>query len=256
MYNYLLQHYLLPEFETARLADITPAWVRRWHANLSTHPSIGANTVAKCYRLLRTILGAAVEDELVARNPCVLKGASVERHDERPVASVAQISQLVEAVDPSYRAMLLLATWCSLRFGELAALSRADLDFAARVVKVGRQLQELQGGQLVFGPPKTDAGRRTVSIPPHVLGDLRAHLETNVDPGPDSLVFLSPEGAPLRRSNFNRRVWQPACAAAGLDNFHFHDLRHSGNTLAASTGASLKELMRRMGHASPRAAMI
>jgi hypothetical protein len=64
------------------------------------------------------------------------------------------------------------------------------------------------------------------------------------------------EGPPLRRSNFNRRVWQPACAAVGLRSFHFHDLRHSGNTLAASTGASLKELMHRMGHSSPRAALI
>ena len=187
------------------------------------------------------MLGAAVEDELIARNPCVLKGASVERHDERPVASVNQIARLVEAVEPRYRAMLL---W------------RLGAAFASRVVKVSRQLQELQGGQLVFGPPKTEAGRRTVSIPPHVLPELKAHLETNVDDAPDSLVFASPEGGALRRSNFNRRAWQPACAAAGLDNFHFHDLRHSGNTLAASTGASLKELMRRMGHASPRAAMI
>jgi len=256
LYSYLLRHYVMPEFEGARLADITPAWVRRWHTNLSTHSGIGASTVSKCYRLMRTILSAAVEDELIARNPCVLKGASVEHHDERPVASVTQISQLVEAVEPRYRAMLLLATWCSLRFGELAGLSRADIDLAARVVRGSRQLQELQGGQLVFGPPKTEAGRRTIAIPPHVLPDLKAHLGTNVADAPDSLVFDSPEGAPLRRSNFNRRIWRPACIAVGLDDFHFHDLRHSGNTLAASTGASLKELMRRMGHASPRAAII
>ena len=84
------------------------------------------------------------------------------------------------------------------------------------MVKVSRQLQELQGGQLVFGPPKTEAGRRTVSIPPHVLPELKAHLETNVDDAPDSLVFASPEGGALRRSNFNRRAWQPACAVVSL----------------------------------------
>ena len=108
----------------------------------------------------------------------------------------------------------------------------------------------------MFGPPKTEAGQRTVAIPPHVLGDIRAHLDSYVGNGSESLVFVTPEGTPLRRSNFNRRVWQPACAAVGLSGFRFHDLRHSGNTLAASTGASLKELMRRMGHASPRAALI
>jgi integrase len=256
LYDYLLRHYLRPEFEAARLADITPAWVRRWHANLSYRPNIGPSTVAKSYRLLRTMLGTAVEDELIARNPCVLKRASIEHHDERPVASVEQIAALADAVGPKYRAMVLLATWCSLRFGELAGLVRADIDLSARVVNVSRQLQELQDGSHLYGPPKSEAGRRAVAIPPHVLVDVKAHLDAQVGLAADTLVFATPEGTPLRRSNFNRRVWQPACAAVGLKGFRFHDLRHSGNTLAASTGASLKELMRRMGHASPRAALI
>lgn len=59
-----------------------------------------------------------------------------------------------------------------------------------------------------------------------------------------------------RRSNFTRRVWQPACQTVGIDGLRFHDLRHTGNTLAAATGASTRELMARMGHASPRAALI
>jgi hypothetical protein len=70
------------------------------------------------------------------------------------------------------------------------------------------------------------------------------------------LTFTSPDGTPLRRSNFNRRVWQLACAELGISGLRFHDLRHTGNTIAASTGASTKELMARMGHASPRAALI
>src|ERR1019366_934969 len=69
-------------------------------------------------------------------------------------------------------------------------------------------------------------------------------------------MFNGPEGGPLRRSNFNRRVWLPACAKSGLQGLRFHDLRHTGNTLAAATGASTKELMARMGHSSSRAALI
>ena len=61
---------------------------------------------------------------------------------------------------------------------------------------------------------------------------------------------------PLHHSNFRRRVWLPALTSAGLPAIHFHDLRHTGNTLAASAGATLRELMDRMGHDSERAAMV
>jgi len=88
LYDYLLRHYIRPEFETARLVDITPARVRSWRANLARRSNIGPSTVAKGYRLLKTMLGTAVEDELIARNPCVLKRAGLERYDERPIADV------------------------------------------------------------------------------------------------------------------------------------------------------------------------
>jgi integrase len=76
-----------------------------------------------------------------------------------------------------------------------------------------------------------------------------------VDPGPDSQVFVGPTGGRLRRSNF-RNIWIKARDEAGLSGLHLHDLRHTGNTMAAATGASLRELMERMGHTSARAALI
>ena len=72
----------------------------------------------------------------------------------------------------------------------------------------------------------------------------------------DAYVFTSPEGTPLERSNFRYRVWLPATMAAGLPGLRFHDLRHTAGTLAARTGATTKELMARLGHASPRASLI
>ena len=93
--------------------------------------------------------------------------------------------------------------------------------------------------------------RRTVAIPPHVLPDLEALLSAWAEPGAGGLLFPAPEGGPIRRSNFTRRVWHPACQAVGIEGLRFHDLRHTGNTLAAATGASTRELMARMGHASP-----
>lgn len=255
LYDYLFRCYLRPEFEHLELRAITPARVRAWHASLK-EKAIGPSTIAKCYRLLRTVMATAVDDELIVRNPCVLKGASTERAAERPIATVAQIATLGDEIDGRYRSLVLLATWTGLRFGELAGLRREDLDVVGGTIRVVRQVQELTTGQLVYGPPKTDAGYRTVAIPPHIVPDLVKHLAGQRDTAGEAPLFPSPDGTPLRRSNFNRRAWQPACAAAGLTGFRFHDLRHTGNTLAAATGASTKELMVRMGHASPRAALI
>jgi len=97
--------------------------------------------------------------------------------------------------------------------------------------------------------------RRTVAFPDELVPELRWHLERFAEPGEGGLVFVGPKGAPLRRSNF-RPIWNAARIKAGAPELHFHDLRHVGGTLAAATGASLKELMARLGHSSTRAALI
>jgi integrase len=184
-----------------------------------------------------------------------VKGAGVERPDERPIATVAEVDALADAVPPRYRAMVLLAAWCSLRLGELTALTRADLDVLHGKVKVTKNLQRLDDGTLVIVKPKSAAGKRTVTIPPPVLADIEAHLDTYVGDASDALVFTNEHGRPIHRHRWND-IWRPARLAVGRPDLHFHDLRHTGNTLAATTGASTAELMARMGHSSPRAALI
>ncbi|MFB4318372.1 tyrosine-type recombinase/integrase [Actinomadura sp. 21ATH] len=125
----------------------------------------------------------------------------------------------------------------------------------AGFVRVVASVAELDGGKLVEDTPKSRAGRRVVPIPPEIISDLRAHLDEFAEKGPDGRVFVGPKGGPLRRSGF-RRTWNKVRKEVGLPDLHSHDLRHVGNTLAATTGASLRELMARMGHASTRAALI
>lgn len=180
----------------------------------------------------------------------------MEHPPERPTLTVPQVFALADAMpDRRYRLLLLLATFCSMRWGGLAALTRHDLDTVGGWVHVRHGLVELGDGSLVVGPPKTAAGRRTVAIPGNLLPADREHLDEFVGAGPASAVFLGPKGAPLRRSNFQKQ-WRAGLAAAGLADIHFHDLRHTGNTLAAGSGAPLADLMARMGHASSRAALI
>jgi integrase len=159
--------------------------------------------------------------------------------------------------DARYRALVLLATFASLRWGEVIALRRCDLDLHRRTVPVRAAYVERSTGELLLGPPKSKAGRRVVGIPGTIVPALREHLAAFVGKEPDALVFAGQRGMPLRRSNFNKMSgWPHVVESIGAAGLHVHDLRHTGNQFAANSGAALKDLMSRMAHDSERAALI
>jgi integrase len=128
------------------------------------------------------------------------------------------------------------------------------VDLLHRHITVAEQLLEVRG-RLAFGPTKTGAALRTVTLPAVAAEALAAHLGVYAEGGPDGLVFSAERGGPIRRGNFTRRVWIPATRAAGVEGLRFHDLRHTAATLAVAAGASTRELMVRMGHSSSAAAL-
>jgi integrase len=161
--------------------------------------------------------------------------------------------------DGRFRAMILLTTFASLRWGEVTALTRGDLDLNAGTVRVRAAFTQRRsnGSAIVLGPPKSRAGRRTVGVPQAIIPVLHEHLAKFVGTEPGALVFCGPSGAPLRRNNFGKMSgWPHAVRSIGAEGVHFHDLRHTGNTFAAAGGAGIKDLMARMGHDSERAALI
>lgn len=99
-YRSLLRLHILPALGGIQLADLSPAKVRSWRAGLIDAGHPGAPTIAKAYQLLHAICATALEDGLVTRNPCVIKGASVERPAERPVASIEQVYAIADAIEP------------------------------------------------------------------------------------------------------------------------------------------------------------
>ncbi|WP_405520661.1 tyrosine-type recombinase/integrase [Streptomyces canus] len=254
LYGSLLRHHLEPTFGAVNVAEISPPLVRRWRAD-KLASGTGPTTVAKAYALLRAIMGTAVADQMIRRNPCTIKGASTVHTPERPTATVQEVYDLADAIQPRYRALVLMAGFLGLRWGELIGLQRRDVDLEHGSVRVRRAVAELNNGQRQIKAPKSAAGKRTVSIPAAIIPDIRDHLSRYAEPEADGRVFIGSKGATPRRNHFNR-LWHRACDKAGIKGLHFHDLRHTGNTLAASTGASTRELMSRMGHSTARAALI
>jgi len=254
LYEYLGRRYLVPAFGAMELAKVTAIDIRRWLAGMR-RTSLSANTVAKAYRLLSRLMTTAADEGLIGRSPCVIKGAGTEHLPEMKFATVGQVGELADAVGPRYRALVLLAAFGGLRWGELAGLRRRRVDLLHRTVAVAEILTEVNG-KLDIGPPKTDAGRRTVVLSAFLVDELATHMAQRGEAGPEGLVFPAPIGGPMRRSNFRRRTWEPATRRVGVPGLRFHDLRHSAGTLSAVAGATTKELMARMGHSSPRAALI
>ena len=253
-YEIAFRLYVVPAFGDRAVNEVREGDVRRWYAAFANE-GVGRASMAKAYRVLRAILNTAVDDGLIKRNPCRIKGAGDDKSDERPLLSVDEVLRIVEALPARFRMMALLATFTSLRFGELAALSRREVDVSAGYVTVLRNQAQLSNGRLIMKDPKSTAGRRAVPIPDELLDDLKRHLVLYAEPGESGRVFVGAKGGRLRRQNF-RKLWVRAVAKAQVPPVHFHDLRHTGNTLAAENGATLRELMDRMGHSSPRAALI
>lgn len=252
LYEGLLRLHIEPTLGKLELSAVTPGRVRAWRSSLLAG-GVGQVTVAKTYRLLRAVMNTAVDDELIRRNPCRIKGAGREVTAERSVVSVEQVYRVAAAIERRWRALVLLAAFGGLRWGELAGLRRGRLDLKAGTVQVDVAVVEVRG-RLAEGPPKWDS-RRTVTLPAPIVDELRSHVREFSEPGRNGRVFVGPKGGTLRRPNF-QEAWVAATKAADVPTLRFHDLRHVGNTLASNTGANLRELMARMGHASPQAALV
>jgi integrase len=249
---------ILPGLGRMPLGKITPQEVRAWHSALMAQAEKrdkGHRSVSSAYRVLRAILNTAVQDEILSRNPCQIRGASTDRPTHRQTVSEQQVWALAESVPLLYRALVWVAAATALRSAELAGLRRRDIDLDSGLITVARTYVEPARGEPYFGPPKSDAGLRRVVIPAVISDILREHLETYSEPGPDGLVFVSDKGEPFSRHN--RKWWRQAVRNAGLPkDTRLHDLRHAGLTMAAQSGATLKELMTLAGHSSPRAALL
>ncbi len=276
-YRRLFDRFILPEFGAVPISDIGIGHVKSWYSTLlvGTSPADNKPTLrAHTYALLRTLLNDAVREQLIISNPAVIRGASNVRRarDIRPL-SAPELHALADAMPANRKAAVLIAGWCGLRFGELAELRRSDVDLTGGTIRVERAVVRVDGETLI-GEPKSAAGRRTVTIPPHILDDVKAHVREHAAWGKDGLLFPAAHGGHLNPSALygkgpseendkrtGRKVLRAgtgfygARAAIGRPDLRWHDLRHTGSVLASLSGASLRELQGRLGHSTTAAAM-
>ena len=253
LYRRLLDRFILPAFAEVSLRDITPQVVRTWHSGLdSSRPTQRAHS----YSLLRSILSTAVTDEILASNPCRVRGAgSAKRVRSIEPATLGELEVLLEKIPAPYRALVLIGAWCGLRFGEVSELRRKDVDLKAKTIHVKRGVVRV-GKEVTVGKPKNIAGVRDIAVPPHLLPILEQHLKEHVALGREALLFPSVKDPDVQvHTNTLRRHWLKARLAAGRPDLRVHDLRHTGAVLAAQSGATLAELMARIGHSTPQMAL-
>jgi integrase len=255
-YVSLFEKHLNPSFGQLPLTSITRELVQQWYSGLLTdHPT----TRAHAYSLLRAIFRTAARERLVPESPVDIEGAgSAGRKRAIRIATIAELETIVQAMPDPLRLAVLLGSWCALRYGEVAELRRSDVlvrENGSVAIHVQRGVTWPQSAtKPLVGPPKSDAGIRTVAVPPHIAASVREHLRDHAQWGRNGLLFPSKGGAQIHAAAFHK-TWARAREAAGRPDLRFHDLRHTGLTLAAQSGATIGELMLRAGHSTPAAAM-
>jgi len=287
LYAGLLRTCIGEDLGRVPLTDLTAERVRQWHFELGERLAAdadrrraallakgkqvstasvwdGRTRQAQAYRLLRAAISTAVTDGVIDAQPCRIRGAGTPRAALGRVPDLAerllspiQVAAVAEKMPPRYRALVLAAAWSGLRQGELMALTRADLDLNASpaTVRVRRSVRRSESGTVRIDLPKTPASIRTVSLPAPLGHALAAHLAEFVSEEPDAPLFRTATGTLPARSNLSTTFGR-ALVAAGAPQVRFHDLRHVAQVYAAEAGATLPELMARLGHATPAAALV
>lgn len=245
----------------AATGALSPALLAAWRSAGAPRPTTrrpenaGATAAANAYRVLRTILNTAVQDGHLTTNPCQLKSAGNVRHTERPTATPAEVRAMAEEMPEHLSAAVTLAAWSGLRYGELFALARRHIDLDAERLVVERSLERRSGQPIGFGRTKTERSRRRVALPRFVVDELREHLLRHVPDSPDALLFTTSTGRPIPSSRLSV-LFRRATTAIGRSDLRWHDLRHTGATLAFRAGASVPDVQARLGHTTMRAAQL
>lgn len=246
LYRAHLRTHVLPALGSRPLSAVRRSDCRTFVAALSV--KLAPATVGTVFAVLRMLMQSAVDDELIAANPCSrVPLPRVERPSVEPLAP-AEVVRLAETITPRYRVAVYLAAGAGLRQGEVLGLLAGRVDFLQRRIAVEQQLAGL-GVERGLSPLKTRASRRVVPVDDVVLHAVSEHLR-RWPAGPAELVVTNRSGRPVGRSSF-QHCWVEAVAEAGLPaGTRFHGLRHFYASTLIAAGLHPKAIQARLGHAT------
>jgi integrase len=263
-YRRNLEVHVLPRLGSRPLSSISTPELDRLYSQLLSvggeRGPLAPRTVRYIHTILLGVFGHAVRKGHLAVNPCTradVPSPRACRSREMSTWTAAQLQRFLTSLtgDP-FRAPLFLLATTGMRRGEALGLRWTDLRLDDGQLDIRRSLGTV-ANELVVGEPKTDKGRRTVSLDPPTVQVLREHraeqLRQRLLLGPafvdEGWVFCQPDGKPLHPTRF-QRVFHRRTAAAGVPRIRLHDLRHTWATLALQAGVNPKIVQERIGHAS------
>jgi integrase len=247
-YRSNLRAHVLPTFGDYQLRHIDRMAVEEWIADLQAS-GLGPSGVRQARQVLGAMLTLAVGAGYLTTNPVDGTAAPRIPEPEMLFLDADQVDSLADTIRQPYGTLVYVLAYGGLRWGEAAALRRRRCDLDRARIHVAESLADV-GGRLHFGPTKTHR-RRIVPIPGFLRDLLVEHLDSHVPDEPSALVFTTPNGTPLRNSNFRRQIWYPAIDKAGLpEGLRIHDLRHTCASLLAAAGATPKAVQAHLGHSS------
>jgi integrase len=246
-----LRRHAFPEFGDRELRSLRPSSIQEWMRRLQRE--LAPRYVRVIFANVSSVLSAAVDDGLIAKNPCRAGSVRAPAIDPEKVEpwSVSQVEAVIDAMPDRYRAIAVVAAGCGLRQGEAFGLRVCDVDFLRHRVSVEQQVKLLSAAPTIAKPK----GRKTRTVPlPHTVGlELSEHLRRYPAKG-DDLIFTSREHKPMHRGYFNSHIWKPALTAAGVPPLRkngMHALRHFYASVLIDAGESVKAVAEYLGHADP-----
>ena len=246
-----LNSLVLPHLGDRPIGSVQPSDLETWVASLVADGKAPA-TVQKAWQIASGVFRLAVRDRLIALSPARDVQLPRIEHSEPIPLTVEEVMRLADVIDPRYRALVLVGAFGGLRIGELAGLQLGDFDPLRSLIRIRRTASDVQG-RVIIGPPKTAKSIRTVVLPRSITDQVVDHIARLEQTGLEAWLFPAPEGGPIRRTGWARRVWKPALASAGLEgDLGTHTLRRSQVALLIAQGEHPKVIADRLGHTSVR----
>lgn len=279
IYEIYWRCHIAPTLGQHPLNAIKPSHIRAWINHLAT--TLAPSTIDRVVALLDRILAAAIDDELIAKNPCRATSVVVPEapHVEIEPWPAERVAAVTNTLPARYRILAILAAGCGLRQGEIFGLAIDDIDLTGHKLHIRQQVKQI-GGRLIFALPKHDR-HRDIPLPDSVAAELAAHLhdypaqpvslpweETDGPTRTLRLVVTSREHKALNRNYINAYVWKPTLERHGIIDPHrptapsgrrdqsarrhgMHALRHYYASVLLDAGESIKAVAKYLGHADP-----